>query len=276
MKKIILSIFAFFLLINPAFATDYCTGDGVCYLVNEGAGTVLNDSSGNFQTGNFKSSLHPSWNFSGLPTAYTTASTISTAGTDFVNGGTGSSINNLAQISISIWAKCTGTAGVNFLISKNVSGYPNGWSLYFDIQSSTTAFLHFDRGFSSNAGGWRTLATFNHTTWHHYVITYDDTSTSNAPIIYIDGSPQTLFLSSTPAGTPTDDSAGSLYLGEDQSSTFNYNGEMSQMAILNRILSSTEVIDIFSNGLKPSVPPPVFIYYSIGANVSDNAKTVMQ
>ena len=49
--------------------------------------------------------------------------------------------------------------------------------------------------------------------WQHVVVTYDETSTSNWPIIYIDTVSQSLSFDDWPVGSPMDDSAVNCRIG---------------------------------------------------------------
>lgn len=262
-------LFLLFITSN-VLASDYCTSDAKgCWLYTEGSGTTVADTTPNGNTGNFSSSGHPTWTSSGLPAAYMHYATSSAANTDYVNAGSGTSIDNLSQISISVWVKGSGTSGAQFIMSKFATGsYPTGWAIYFNIQTASTAYVAFDRGFSTTTGAWRTSSTITHTNWNHIVITYNKSSTSNDPIIYINGVSQTITKAQAPVGTATDESAGSLFFGRTSDSTYKFDGQIGEAAVFDRILTSTEVSDIYNNGLYQPVVSGISV---LGTSVWDNA-----
>lgn len=79
--------------------------------------------------------------------------------------------------------------------------------------------------------------------WHHLAITYDSSSTSNAPLIYIDGVSQTVTLQTAASGTLVNNS-DPYTLGNNGAGTGNWDGMLSEFAIWNRILSAAEILDM--------------------------------
>lgn len=115
------------------------------------------------------------------------------------------------------------------------------WTLYLN-NSSVSGGLDFKRHFSTTAGIWRTPAnsmTLN--AWHHVVVVYDDSSTSNDPIIYIDGVSQTLTESTSPVGTPVSDTTFEFGIGNVPALTRSYQGKIEGVRFHRVMVNATDV-----------------------------------
>lgn len=81
--------------------------------------------------------------------------------------------------------------------------------------------------------------------WSHIAITYDQSSTSNDPIIYIDGTSVAVTEFTTPTGTPLNEHGSVLDIGNSSVYSSPYsgslNGKVYDPRIYNRILSAVEV-----------------------------------
>jgi len=81
--------------------------------------------------------------------------------------------------------------------------------------------------------------------WSHIVITYDQSSTSNDPIIYVDGVSVAVTEFDTPTGTPLNQYGSVLDIGNSSSFSSPYsgclNGKIYDMRIYNRILTANDV-----------------------------------
>ena len=117
---------------------------------------------------------------------------------DYVNCGSDSSIDNIFDGggTIAGWIKVASDGAATFgrIIDKSSAGNGgNGWTITVEDESSGAVDLNFMVGHSSQYGRWTTTAreiTLN--TWTHFAVVYDDDSTSNNPVIYINGVSVTL------------------------------------------------------------------------------------
>lgn len=98
---------------------------------------------------------------------------------------------------------------------------------------------------SGNQGAWRTPLPSTGVL-HHYVVTYDDTSTSNDPIVYLDGQRQTVTEVVTPSGTRSADTS-SLWIGNSYTGSFSWKGKIYYTRYWNRILTHREVLELKRN-----------------------------
>lgn len=82
--------------------------------------------------------------------------------------------------------------------------------------------------------------------WYHVITTYDYGSTSNAPILYVNGVPYVATVENAPSGgAGTDD--GSLWMGNATGGARGLNGDISYGRCWNRILSPGEVLSLYQN-----------------------------
>ena len=106
---------------------------------------------------------------------------------------------------------------------------------------------------TTNLQAWTNARHASTNQWIHIVATYDNSSVSNVPIIYIDGTAVTVTAnhsllsgSLTPVGTRTSDSGNDIIIGiSDQ--YFN-EGLIDEIKIYNRILTAAEAIKNYKHG----------------------------
>lgn len=114
--------------------------------------------------------------------------------------------------------------------------------------------LYFVSAFSGGGGVWNTNANpFSTGQWVHVVVTYNSSSTSNDPIIYINGSSVAVTEFQAPVGTSLDVASSILEIGNAiNPTTGNYesalDGKMFDFRIYNRVLSAAEVTTLYNAG----------------------------
>lgn len=90
--------------------------------------------------------------------------------------------------------------------------------------------------------------------WTHVAVTYDGSSESNDPNFYINGSPIALSDDGNGEGTIGDDSDGNLFIGGISATPdFSFDGKVQDTRIYNRILSATEVAELYNSRCQRSV-----------------------
>lgn len=83
--------------------------------------------------------------------------------------------------------------------------------------------------------------------WHHFAISYDSTSSSNDPVILIDGVVQNLYERSTPPSGTIDDTAGlSSIGGRPSGSPRPWDGFMDELALYSINLSIDDILSIYN------------------------------
>ena len=175
---------------------------------------------------------------------------------DFIDCGSDSSIDNIFDGggSISMWVYVHTLSGDNErLIDKKRVGY-NGWFFSMKTLSSDSCKLFFNMDTTDVDYETTTntqVVTLNQ--WHHIVLTYNSSSTSNRAIIYVDGNSVDLTVNSTPNNTREDDSGNKLTIGGQITSGGGsvedaYDGLMSDVSLFNSILDQTNVTAIYNSG----------------------------
>jgi hypothetical protein len=169
--------------------------------------------------------------------------------TDALVFGRLASVNNISLRTYAAWIYAD-------VIPSSVSDY----DVVYHIRANGGAnyiFLNGDRlsfwcGFSVAGGAWRTDAfPFSTGAWNHIAVTFDDSSASNDPVIYINGVSVTVNETTAPSGTVRSTENGVLNIGNTQgagSSVFDHalDGKIFDFRIYNRILTPAEV-QILSN-----------------------------
>lgn len=165
----------------------------------------------------------------------------STATTDRVDFGRIPYLESQNKRTVSMWIYPTSnpaTSKVILLQGGTTLGITtaNLQAFWFENQTGTT-------------GTWTTPTnsiTLN--AWNNVIFTRDtSTDGTQDPIIYINGSAQTLTETSTPTGTPAFDS-NPLYIGNAYSLAFPYYGKIKDVRIYDRIVDSTEATAIYNSG----------------------------
>ena len=89
---------------------------------------------------------------------------------------------------------------------------------------------------------WKTTAEIATSIWTHVAVTYDATSTSNAPTIYINGVPAAASQTGTaPAGTYYGIVTQTCHIGNNNGGTRTFAGQISDVAVWNSILPTADV-----------------------------------
>src|ERR1044072_7635251 len=135
----------------------------------------------------------------------------------------------------------------------------NSGTLIDSIEHPSTK-LQYNLGWDGTSGQW-SISAPSTGAWHYLVITYDGGSTSNDPVIYLDGSSQTV----TEVTAPT----GSLHLSTQTIAIENrtsdnarcFNGLIAEYARWDRILSAGE-IDLLAKDYSPRFISRSLIFYS--------------
>lgn len=245
MKKTLLMV-VFCLFAEIASATNYCKDSSIvaCYPTQEGTGTVLADNSTNGRNGSFASSGHPLWQSSAPDRAYLTKSINFSSSSDYVTLGSSNIVLVPSQPqTIVMWFNTTADLNVGNprILSRNSGG---------------ESFLGFDptKSFALNITGTTTLVVnpvdnnYTFSSWNHLTLTWDGSTTASNVHIYVNGV-EVSYATQTNGASLTNTSAGTIYLGNRSDGLRGVIGNLTEIAVFNRVLSSTEINDIYNNGL---------------------------
>jgi hypothetical protein len=130
-----------------------------------------------------------------------------------------------------------------------------------EVLFQVSSTYRFFRNWSTTDGQW-SIAQPAQDTWSHFLVTYDSGSTTNDPVMYLDGVSQTVTQIANPAGTIVN-SAARWMLGNhrpDTSLGIHWRGMLAEFAIWNRILSASEIAAL-GNGFSPLFFPASLVEY---------------
>ena len=159
-----------------------------------------------------------------------------------------SEIQNLANRTIMVWMSLD-----SLVVSRGIFGLGNSAVIdaneFWELGTSSVANkLFFGTGWSTTGGLWRTTNDLV-TGLSHIAITYNNSATTNDPIIYINGSVQTLTEVATPVGTYRNGTTGTVRIGSARTVTSSIDGQIASALIYNRILSAAEILDAYNSRL---------------------------
>lgn len=206
------------------------------------AGTTF-DSSGNNNTGTFTNmSKSTSQSLGKIRQGLTLDGT-----NDYVNIPNSSSINTPTQMTVSIWVKSSFSTFMT--LASKANPYPDGWIMYWDASDASFRYK-FDVGWSGAVGAWKVDPVIDATNkWVMLTATYDGSSVSNLPVMYINGTRlATPFIANVASGTRTSDAGASLTIGRYSGGAY-LNGSVDEFRFYNRILSDSEVQALYRLGL---------------------------
>ena len=165
---------------------------------------------------------------------------------DYVTCGSHSSIDDIFDNggTAEFWIKPESDGEGNFgrILDKN------NWIINVRDESSGAVRLNFTHAFSSTSGSWKTtdrVITLNK--WNHVAITYDGSSVSNDPIIYVDGKSVPLTEGTTPAGSYSSDSSSDLIIGNKSDGSRTFDGVIDMARIFDDVRTQSEIrADMFN------------------------------
>ncbi len=213
------------------------------YALNQTSGAVIdsrgsNDGTNDGATRGVEGIINNSFDFDGVD--------------DSVNFGNDTSINNIFDNggSISVWINATNPGSGRIFDKSNSDAFTEGFAFFPSTSTSGVYGLNFGKGFSGTRGVWSsTTKNINDDTWTHVVLTYDASSTTNDPILYVNGSSVAITESSTPVGTTASDAGFNLLMGRlSTAATDFFPGRIDEVGIWNRTLNASEVLNLFNNG----------------------------
>ena len=148
--------------------------------------------------------------------------------------------SSYANFTFSCWINLEGwgvtAGGLGRILSKN-----NGAFEKF-LYVNDNGYLAFGQGFTTQFGQWRTPpSAISLTGWFHVVVTYDNTSTTNDPVIYINNTSQTITELDTPSGTASTNTNQYTIGNREVDEARGFDGEIDEVLIYNRILTQLEV-----------------------------------
>ncbi len=159
-------------------------------------------------------------------------------------------LHNIFDIggAISFWinADDAGENGEGYIIAKDNGA--NGWGVRVVADSGGTLKLGFWSRFSAGLGQWdMTDFEINVDEDTHIIITYDSSSDSNQPVMYVNRVQVPLTETSSPAGTRKTDVSVDMYFGNSDAGDRTWNGYIDKIRLYNdsSVITETKINELF-------------------------------
>lgn len=138
--------------------------------------------------------------------------------------------------SFSFWAYINGSGGgaLGRILSSTAAGI-GGITMLIDLVGAGTQF-RLSGWFSTTTGDFR-IAAPSSGSWHHILMTYDASSSSNVPVMYLDGVSQSITTTTSPVGSANGASSTNGIIGNNGGGVRNWDGMIAHLAAWNIILN---------------------------------------
>ena len=152
-----------------------------------------------------------------------------------------SSINNLDNLTISIWIYMDsyGEGGIGRIAEK-----PGAFTC-FVYNGTGDNEVWFGANRWDTEGRWDINNVFTGQ-WYHIAVTYNYSSIANDPIFYLNGIQQSVAETTPPAGSKSSET-GMLYIGNRADKARTWDGLIDEVRIYNRVLSNDEINQTMEN-----------------------------
>lgn len=235
------------LVVNAQAATDWCAfgNTKLCVKFEDAAGSgTIADSAAGSDNGTVNNSTGVTQHTTGKYGFGVTT----TAGNNAKATFGGNPADNLTSISVAIYMNNTtlGTAGT---ISDKAAIYSKGYrsgTLAFQTTNQLRWAEHWDGG---TANYDTTNGSVTTSTWQHYAATFNRSSISNLPLIYVDGVSQTVSNPGACCSARDDDSGSTIAIFQDSLDGGETNSLMDELIVYSGILTSTDINEIKDNGV---------------------------
>lgn len=147
---------------------------------------------------------------------------------------------------------CRPADGNGGMIWVGTTQFTSGTSRFFvvaDFPGVSGFRLRFNYRFSSAIGRWEYQTDLTLNVWRNFVVTYDRSSTTNNPRLWVDGSEVTFTEVVAPSGTVAT-GQDSCRFGEDENATSDYEGDIAEAGFWDRIVTDDEAVAL-SKGFSP-------------------------
>lgn len=207
---------------------------------DDNTGTSAVDRSGNGQTGTLGNS--PEWS------AGKRGAGLNFAGSGSQNVQATATFGNPTTMTYSAWIypRSGGEGGLGRIIHKRTgNGAPSFLTSHGFLGSSRA--LRFEYDFSVVTGQWNSpndILTYDE--WNHVAVTYDNSSTSNAPVFYVNGVQQTTTTVQSPSGSPS--TGTNIYIGNRSDLGRTFDGILDEVRIYDYVQSHTQILYDYNRG----------------------------
>jgi hypothetical protein len=148
-------------------------------------------------------------------------------------------------VSADIYPLSDGESNIGYVVSKWASGV--GWILNVQGEVGGYVALRFRREGSTD-GLWVTSVSVPINTQSNVMISFDDSTPSTAPVIYLNGVALTI-ASATACVAPLTDVGQNLVIGNRDSAASTFDGEIGEVMLGNFIPAAAEILDLISGNI---------------------------
>lgn len=104
------------------------------------------------------------------------------------------------------------------------------------------------------------------TNWHHLALTYDGSSPTTAPTLWIDGVPESPGSTQNPTGSLVTDAGHTLsFMGRDLDNNRNQDGRLADVRAFRRVLRASEIDTLYADPWQPFARRKTFGFLSEAA-----------
>ena len=175
---------------------------------------------------------------------------------DYVNLGDNFDNDGTQAQSVSFWVKLINSTSNQLLVGKQNNAVPyNGWSVTIYSSKIYYGFLNNVPSIAIATENTQVLTTG---VWYHIVATYNGSKNASGIKVYIDGSLGTQNILSDTLGSNSSSASGiKATISSRNGSILPTNGLIDEVGIWDRVLSESEVTELYNNGNGKQYTPPV-------------------
>jgi hypothetical protein len=197
-------------------------------------------------------------------------STFGTGSTDVVTTASLAGVSSTVSFSAWIWINGAGAGNFGNVETQQTNG--SAANLTLQMAGNTTTMQLFG-GFSSTNGSWQWTPGATGA-WQHLCLTYNSSSTSNKPTVYVNGSPVTVTTHTNPVGSFIS-SSHVAYIGNNSTNVSTWDGKIAEFTEWNGLILTGPQCAALAAGepiLKVVSTAPTFYLplYNFGGSVMIN------
>lgn len=147
-----------------------------------------------------------------------------------------------------VWVKIQSDGGANtgrILDKRTNAGGSSGWFILTLNEAAGECDIRFSMDFTTTAMRVDTTDSITLNAWHHIAVTYDSSSDTTEPIVYIDGAALTIGSGLTEllnsSGTAVSDASKDLVFGNTDTAIRDFDGLMCDVRLYDSILSASTI-----------------------------------
>jgi hypothetical protein len=172
---------------------------------------------------------------------------------DYVNAASGISIDNIWTNggTAMAWINIATYGPGNFAYIANKEYDNAGWWIFgARNDGGNTNALHFSSDFSTSDSYWIANDELSTGTWYHVAVTYNSSSNTNDPVLYVNGKSVTIDTDGgDPGGSSVSDASNNLIIGRRTSDALrNFDGQIDEVKIWNYTLTEKQILNEYNAG----------------------------